>query len=73
MKAMCTSFTKEDYYSTMIGFLGWTQNGKNGLKCIDEGDVGAVIYPNSDEPLQKWWMHIESLDDKDVPDNKKDV
>ena len=42
-------------------------------KCIDEGDVGAVIYPNNDEPLQKWWMHIESLDDKDVPDDKKDV
>ena len=42
-------------------------------KCIDEGDVGAVIYHNNDEPLQKWWMHIESLDAKDVPDDKKDV
>lgn len=32
------------------------------LEYIHAGEVIKPFYPQPDEPLNKWWMHIESLD-----------
>ena len=48
-------FDKEKLARLDIEWKQWIK------RCIDEGDVNQVLYPNNDEPNDKWWMHIESL------------
>ena len=32
------------------------------LKCISEGEVDEPFYDKKEEPLEKWWLHFQSLD-----------